>query len=317
MALAIEVDHLSKEYGSLRAVDGISFRVPVGGVFAFLGPNGAGKTTTVEILEGLRRATGGTVSVLGLDPWTDGPRLNPRIGVIPQEFRFFDKITPREAINYYAALFHRTVDADYILERVVLSDKATDRFENLSGGQKQKLGLALALVSDPELLFLDEPTTGLDPQARRAIRAVIRSLHAEGKTIFLTTHYLEEAQLLADQVAIIHHGRIIADGTADSIIAQFGRPPRLRLEGPASLAEILRRRVSRPVTFDQGRIEVEIQAPADVLPVLAAAQESGLPWSNPGTVRDSLEDVFVRMVGEMDEGEVRALPLPTGTGGAR
>ncbi|MCI4347896.1 MAG: ABC transporter ATP-binding protein, partial [Thermoplasmata archaeon] len=201
MSSAIEVENLSKEYGPLHAVDGINFRVPVGAVFAFLGPNGAGKTTTVEILEGLRRATGGTISVLGMDPWIDGRRLHPRIGVIPQEFRFFDKITPREAVEYYAALFGQTVDANELLHRVVLADKATSRFETLSGGQKQKLGLALALVSDPELLFLDEPTTGLDPQARRVIREVIRSLHSEGKTIFLTTHYLEEAQLLADQVA--------------------------------------------------------------------------------------------------------------------
>ncbi|MGA7861167.1 MAG: ABC transporter ATP-binding protein [Thermoplasmata archaeon] len=317
MTAAIEVENLSKEYGTLHAVDGISFRVPVGAVFAFLGPNGAGKTTTVEILEGLRRRGGGTVTVLGLDPWTDGRRLHPRIGVIPQEFRFFDKITPREAIQYYAALFDQKVDVDRLLERVVLSDKATDRFETLSGGQKQKLGLALALVSNPELLFLDEPTTGLDPQARRAIRDVIRSLHSEGKTIFLTTHYLEEAELLADQVAIIHHGRIIADGTSSAIISQFGHPPRLRLEGSAALAEILRRTVARPVTFNEGMIDVEIRTSDDVLPVLTEAQASGLPWSNPTTVRDSLEDVFVRLVGEMDEGEVRAPPLPAGPGSAR
>lgn len=316
MTSAIEVENLAKEYGTLRAVDGISFRVPSGAVFAFLGPNGAGKTTTVEVLEGLRPRTSGSVSVLGLDPWTDGRRLHPRIGVIPQEFRFFDKITPREAIHYYAVLFGRKVDADALLERVVLGEKANDRFENLSGGQKQKLGLALALVSDPELLFLDEPTTGLDPQARRAIRDVIQSLHTEGKTIFLTTHYLEEAELLADQVAIIDHGRIIAEGTADSIIERHGQPHRLRLEGSVALADVLRGTTAHPVTFHQGWIDVEVQSPAEVVEVLTAAQASGLPWANPGTVRDSLEDVFVRMVGEMDEGELRPAPLRSSSEGS-
>ncbi len=308
---AILVQGLTKEYGSLRAVDDVSFRVPEGEVFAFLGPNGAGKTTTVEILEGLRRATTGTAQVLGLDPWTDGHELHPRIGVIPQEFRFFDKITPLEAIAYYAALFGVKADGKRLLEQVVLSDKANDRFEKLSGGQKQKLGLALALVSEPELLFLDEPTTGLDPQARRAIWDVIRSLKAQGRTIFLTTHYLEEAQLLADQVAIIHHGRIIAGGTADDIIARLGRPERLRLEGPPELAEHLRGALDRPVAYEDGRVEVEVGSKADVIRALSAAEASGYPWFGLSTVRDSLEDVFVRLVGRMDEGEVRAAPLPS------
>ncbi len=317
MPRAVEVRGLVKEYGALRAVNGIDFDVEAGSVFAFLGPNGAGKTTTVEVLEGLRRATAGSVSVLGLDPWSQGSELHRRIGVIPQEFRFFEKITPGEAVAYYAALFDRPTLVDAVLERVVLLDKKNDRFENLSGGQKQKLGLALALVSEPELLFLDEPTTGLDPHARRSIWEVIRALRREGRTIFLTTHYLEEAQLLADRVAIIDHGRILTSGTADSIIAEFGRPDRLRLDGPPELAEALRRTTGRPVRYDRGRVEVEVGGREEFVRLLSAAEASGLPWSNVTTVRDSLEDVFVRLVGSMDEGEVRAAALPSGAGGGR
>ncbi|MGB6443053.1 MAG: ABC transporter ATP-binding protein, partial [Thermoplasmata archaeon] len=213
MPEAIEVQHLVKRYGALPAVAGIDFTVRAGTVFSFLGPNGAGKTTTTEILEGLRRRTEGSVSVLGLDPWAEAYALHLRIGVIPQDFRFFEKITPREAVQYYARLFGTSPDPDELLARVQLADKAGARFDTLSGGQKQKLGLALALTNDPEICFLDEPTTGLDPTARRAIWQVIRTLKAEGRTVFLTTHYLEEAELLADQVAIIHHGSIIATGT--------------------------------------------------------------------------------------------------------
>ncbi|MCI4318330.1 MAG: ABC transporter ATP-binding protein, partial [Thermoplasmata archaeon] len=193
--MAVEVNDLRKTYGPLSAVDSISFHVAKGEVFAFLGPNGAGKTTTVEILEGLRARTSGDATVLGFDPWRDAAQLHRRIGVIPQEFRFFEKITPREAVQYFAVLFGVKIDPDELLARVVLSDKADALFDTLSGGQKQKLGLALALVNHPEICFLDEPTTGLDPQARRAIWEVIRTLKREGRTVFLTTHYLEEAQL--------------------------------------------------------------------------------------------------------------------------
>ena len=186
--IRIEVSSLKKYYGQIKAVDGISFSVDEGEIFGLLGPNGAGKTTAIEIMEGLRKKDEGDVKVLGLDPWKDGYKLHQRIGVIPQEFTFFEKITPREAIIYYANLFGVTVDPDEILKEVLLEDSAKVMFDNLSGGQKQKTGLALALVNSPELLFLDEPTTGLDPNARRAIWEVIRGLKAKGKTIILTTH---------------------------------------------------------------------------------------------------------------------------------
>lgn len=224
---AIEVSALEKSYGQLKAVDGISFSVQQGEIFSLLGPNGAGKTTTIEILEGLRQLDKGDVKVMGLDPWTQGYDLHKKIGVIPQGFRFFDKSTPKEAINYYASLFNVSVDADKILDEVILSDSKKMIFENLSGGQKQKMGLALALVNNPELLFLDEPTTGLDPQARRAMWDVIRTLKKQGRSILLTTHYLEEAELLADKVAIMNKGKIIAAGSPQELINKYGSPKKM------------------------------------------------------------------------------------------
>ena len=306
MPAAVEVNGLVKRYGPLAAVDGIRFDVAPGTVFAFLGPNGAGKTTTVEILEGLRRPTSGAVRVLGLDPWRDGAALHRRIGVIPQEFRFFEKITAREAIEYYRSLFGTTVDPGQLLARVELLDKATARFDTLSGGQKQKLGLALSLTNEPEICFLDEPTTGLDPHARRAIWNVIRSLRREGRTVFLTTHYLEEAQLLADRVAIIHHGRIIASGTPDEIIRANGRPSRLRIEAPPALADRLRQELGVAARAEAGHVEVELSDKHDALRVLAAVDRSGLPWERVATEDDTLEDVFVRLVGQMDDGTLKS-----------
>ena len=302
----VEVRGLVKSYGPLRAVDGIDLTVRRGEVFSFLGPNGAGKTTTVEILEGLREPTEGSARVLGLDPRADSARLIRRTGVIPQDFRFFEKITPREAIAFYAGMFGHPKDPDVLLRQVGLEEKANDRFENLSGGQKQKLGLALALVNDPEVIFLDEPTTGLDPQARRAIWEVIRTLRARGTTVFLTTHYLEEAQVLSDRVAIIQHGRIIALGTPEEIIHRYGRPEVLQLEAPPALATLLRKSLALPVRVEGDQVEVEISRKEDVLTVLTAVQASGVPWQRVTTTRDTLEDVFIRLVGKMDEAGARA-----------
>jgi ABC-2 type transport system ATP-binding protein len=302
MGEAIAVRGLTKKYGDLTAVDSIDFTVAEGTVFAFLGPNGAGKTTTVEILEGLRRRTSGEVTVLGLDPWTNGQELHRKIGVIPQDFRFFEKTTPQEAVQYYARLFDVDVDAPALLERVALSDKAHANFDVLSGGQKQKLGLALSLVASPTICFLDEPTTGLDPQARRGIWDVIRQLRREGRTVFLTTHYLEEAELLADQVAIINHGQIIAEGSPSQIIRDHGRPERLSVDGPPSLGEFLKKRLDRAVTITEGHVEIQMRDKSDALVVLQAIESSGIPWTGFATVSDTLEDVFVGLVGRMDDG---------------
>jgi len=305
MANAVEVQGLAKRYGGLYAVDHIDFSVQAGTVYAFLGPNGAGKTTTTEILEGLRKRSDGTVRVLGLDPWTEGYALHLRVGVIPQDFRFFEKITPKEAIEYYGSLFATRPDPAALLEQVDLGDKANSRYDTLSGGQKQKLGLALSLTNNPEICFLDEPTTGLDPQARRSIWEVIRRLKREGRTVFLTTHYLEEAELLADQVSIIHHGKIIAAGTPAEIIKSHGQPERLVFQAGPPLADYLRRTLGVSATSHDGRVEVPLESNRDAVRVLASADSSGLPWDGFSTQQDTLEDVFVRLVGPMDEGALK------------
>jgi ABC-2 type transport system ATP-binding protein len=300
--IPVEISQVTKSYGNLHAVDGVSFSVSEGEVFALLGPNGAGKTTTIEIMEGLRQRDGGDVRVLGFDPWKDGYELHKRIGVIPQEFTFFEKQSPREAINYYADLFGIKVDADDILREVLLEDSAKVLFENLSGGQKQKTGLALSLVNSPELLFLDEPTTGLDPNARRAIWDVIRGLKAKGKTIILTTHYLDEAQKLSDRVAIMNYGRVVAMGTSDEIIELHGSGERLEIHGSEELANYIRANTELKVEFSNGTISIPLQQKIDALAALAAAEQSKMDWGEIHTRRDSLDDVFIKLVsGVVDE----------------
>jgi ABC-2 type transport system ATP-binding protein len=302
----IEVSSLKKYYGNIKAVDGITFSVNQGEIFGLLGPNGAGKTTAIEIMEGLRKGDEGDVKVLGFDPWKDGQKLHKKIGVIPQEFTFFEKTTPREAIIYYADLFGVKPNLDQILKEVLLEDSAKVLFENLSGGQKQKTGLALALVNSPELLFLDEPTTGLDPNARRAIWEVIRGLKAKGKTIILTTHYLDEAQQLSDRVAIMNHGQIVAMGTADEIIEQHGSGERLEIHGSSELANYIAANTELGVDYQKGVISIPLKQKIDALAALAAAEQSNLDWGEIHTRRDSLEDVFVKLVsGRVDDhGEI-------------
>jgi ABC-2 type transport system ATP-binding protein len=307
MVVNVEVANLKKHYGDLKALDDISFSVNKGEVFGLLGPNGAGKTTAIEIMEGLRKRDSGTVKVLGLDPWEKGYELHKKIGVIPQQFTFFEKTSPREAITYYGDLFGISVDPDAILREVLLEDSAKTLYENLSGGQKQKLGLALSLVNSPDLLFLDEPTTGLDPNARRAIWEVIRELKKKGKTVILTTHYLEEAQQLSDRVAIVNHGRIVAYGTVDQIIEQYGSGERLEIQGSEKLSEYLKANTDLKVEYKgKNLISVALKKKIDALAALAAVEQSGLDWGEIQTRRDSLDDVFVKLVsGMVDEhGEV-------------
>jgi ABC-2 type transport system ATP-binding protein len=305
----IEISSVRKSYGDLKAVDGVSFSADEGEIFALLGPNGAGKTTLIEILEGLRKRDEGTVKILGLDPWENGSLLHKKIGIIPQNFTFFAKSTPREAVEYYAILFGVSVDPDEILKEVLLEDSASVLYENLSGGQRQKVGLALALVNSPELLFLDEPTTGLDPNARRVIWGVIRGLKNKGKTIILTTHYLDEAQQLSDRVAIMNHGQIVAIGTADEIIAEHGSGERLEIHGSEKLAAYVKANTDLKVEYDsRGFIRIALNQKTDALTALAAVKQSGLDWGEIHTHEDSLDDVFVKLVrGTMDEhGEITA-----------
>jgi ABC-2 type transport system ATP-binding protein len=303
----VVVGDLQKSYGSLKAVDGISFEVKKGEVFSLLGPNGAGKTTTIEILEGLREKDGGTVTVLGMDPWRNGYELHKKIGVIPQGFRFLDYPTAKEAIRYYATLFGTKVDADELLRRVILEDAGNQYFMRLSGGQKQKVGLALSLVNDPEMVFLDEPTTGLDPAARRAMWEVIRNLKREGRSVLLTTHYLEEAEELADRVAIMNYGKIIAMGTPAEIIAEHGSGEGLTVHAGRELADYITQNSHLKAEYDiNGVVTIHLEQKNDVMIALGIIQESGLPWHTVSTKRDSLEDIFVRMVGEgiSEQGEL-------------
>jgi ABC-2 type transport system ATP-binding protein len=306
--IPVEISSVKKTYGSIKAVDGVSFSVEEGEVFGLLGPNGAGKTTLIEILEGLRKRDEGDVKVLGLDPWENGYALHRRIGVIPQDFTFFEKANPREAVKYYADLFGVSVDPDDILREVLLEDSAGVLFENLSGGQKRKMGFALSLVNSPELLFLDEPTTGLDPNARRAIWDVIRGLRSKGKTVILTTHYLDEAQQLSDRVAIMNHGHIVAIGTADEIITEHGSEERLEIHGTEELAAYVRANTDLKVEYDKGKslIIIALRQKIDALAALAAVEQSGMDWGEIQTRRDSLDDVFVKLVsGKVDEhGEI-------------
>jgi len=220
----VQVEKLSKKYKDTVAVNGISFSLSKGEVFAFLGPNGAGKTTTVEILECLRAPTGGQAKVLDYDvsKRSDQGEIRKRIGVLPQDFNAIDRLTVRENINYFGAMFDHQLDADQLIELVDLKDKRDAQFKTLSGGLKQRVGLAVALVNDPALVFLDEPTTGLDPRARRDVWYFIERLKKQGKTVFLTTHYMDEAEYLADTVSIIDHGQIIASGTPDQLIDTHG-----------------------------------------------------------------------------------------------
>lgn len=215
--LAISVQGLRKSYGDFEAVRGLDFDVRSGEVFGLLGPNGAGKTTTVEILEGLRQATSGQVRVLGMDPMVQTARLKDRIGVCLQATNLPEKLTVAEALTLFAAFYSRTVDGDGLLQRLQLWEKRSAAYGTLSGGQKQRLALAMAMINDPQLVFLDEPSTGLDPQARLEIHKLIEELKAEKRTILLTTHYIEEAERLCDRVAIVDSGRIIAIGTPREI----------------------------------------------------------------------------------------------------
>ncbi len=218
----VVVDGLCKDYGDNRAVDDLSFTIEQGEVFALLGPNGAGKTTTVEILEGHRSRSAGTVSVLGFDPATGGRDYRDRIGIVLQEAGFDEEFTVRELVGLYAKLYSRRRDGDELIDLVGLTDKADSRTKTLSGGQRRRLDLALGLVGAPELLFLDEPTTGFDPSARRLAWDLIASLRNLGTTIVLTTHYMEEAERLADRVAVIQSGRLVALDTPTNLVSTEG-----------------------------------------------------------------------------------------------
>ena len=227
----IKVKSLVKKYGNFTAVDNISFNIKKGEIFAFLGPNGAGKTTTVEMLECLRSATSGSVDVLGFDVKKDDFKIKQRIGVLPQDFSAFEWLTVYENIDYFAQMYPKHRDVDKIIKTLDLKDKRDTLFRDLSGGLKQRVGVAISLVNDPDMVFLDEPSTGLDPKARRDVWDAIKELKKEGKTVFLTTHYMDEAYHLADQICVLHKGQIIAEGTPEDLINRYGGGNTLIIRG--------------------------------------------------------------------------------------
>ena len=232
MSGAISVRDVRKSYGELRAVDGVTFEVGHGEFFGILGPNGAGKTTTLEIIEGLREADGGEVTVLGLRPWPRNPALLPRIGVQLQATSFFERLTAREQIRTFASLYGISAkQADAMLHTVGMAEKADTRGEKLSGGQAQRLSIACALVHGPDLVFLDEPTSGLDPQARRNLWDLLRDINDKGRTVMLTTHYLDEAEILCDRVAIMDQGKILQIGAPAALVRGLDAPTRISVPG--------------------------------------------------------------------------------------
>jgi ABC-2 type transport system ATP-binding protein len=275
---AISVSGLRKTYGHLEAVRGVDFEIAAGEVFGLLGPNGAGKTTTVEILEGYRRRDGGQVTVLGADPEHGGPALRERIGVVLQSSELPAALTVREVHRMFAGYYAHPRDIDEVINLVGLEEKSGSRVKTLSGGQKRRLDLGVALVGDPELAFLDEPTTGFDPAARRTAWELVRSLRALGKTILLTTHYLDEAQQLADRVAVLREGRIVKIGSPAELI------------GVAPRVEIRYR--------DGGRdVVIETDEPTRVLAELTgAAAAAGRELDALEVVRPSLEDVYLDLI---------------------
>jgi ABC-2 type transport system ATP-binding protein len=297
---AIEVDRLTKRYGDLLAINDISFTVRKGEVFAFLGPNGAGKTTSVEIIETIRTPTSGKVTLLGMDVTNKKRDIVRRIGVLPQEFSSFDRITVRETVQYYSRLFsRRSIDIDGLIELVNLKDKTKEQYKNLSGGLKQRVGIAIALVNDPEVVFLDEPTTGLDPRARREVWEVLQGLKKKGKTVFLTTHYMEEAELLADTVAIISKGSIIAMGSPGELIEKNANYLLLTLQSVDEKAfAIVRKMGFEPVHNNHKDIKIRVEHTDDVQKILNAIRDAGALYLGLDVRKPNLEEVFLKLTGE-------------------
>ena len=300
---SISVENLRKSYGDFEAVCGIDFEVSAGEVFGLLGPNGAGKTTTVEILEGIRERTAGTVSVLGYDPQVQANDLKQRIGVCLQATNLPDKITVGEALDLFASFYKRNVNGARLLERLQLTDKRNTWYSKLSGGQKQRLALAMAMINDPQLVFLDEPTTGLDPQVRLEIHRLVEELRAENRTILLTTHYIEEAERLCDRVAIIDEGRIIALGTPREIQARTLGRSRIEILCEEALTErtppIVDGDTKITVSDDGRTISAVAARPAPVVAELVKwIDQQGVELADIHLKRPTLEDVFIELTGK-------------------
>jgi ABC-2 type transport system ATP-binding protein len=297
---AIAVDSLRKSYGDVRAVDGIAFEVKPGEIFGMVGPNGAGKTTTIECLEGLRRADEGRFSVLGLDPQRQGHELRERIGVQLQESSLPDRLKVREVMGLFAAFYRRTADSKALLDQLGLAEKSGAAFGQLSGGQKQRLFIALALINDPEIVFLDELTTGLDPQARRTMWELVKGVRDRGKTVFLTTHYMEEAEELCDRVAIIDHGKIVALDTPWNLIASLDAENRIvfSLDGQVDLASFRAIQGVTRVERSGSRVIIFGREDGLLVRVVMTLDSAKTRFRDLRTEQPSLEDVFLALTGK-------------------
>jgi ABC-2 type transport system ATP-binding protein len=297
---AIEVEDLQKSYGELKAVDGLSFTVEQGEVFGLLGPNGAGKTTTVEILIGLRQRDGGDVRVMGFDPDRESEAVKAQIGVQLQQTQLFPLLSVEEVLKLFASFYSNAAEIESLLTLVGLQERRKAKFQHLSGGQKQRLSLALTLINDPEIVFLDEPTTGLDPQARRQLWDIVEQMREQGKTVLLTTHYMEEAEVLCQRVAVIDHGKILALGTPRELIDEYVPERAIELALPEQTA--LSRLESTPgVTHVDVRDSSALIRTADLRESLSALlQETSDDTLDLDTLRiqrGTLEDVFLHLTG--------------------
>ena len=302
MAHPIEVEGLKKNYGSVEAVRGVDFRVQAGEVFGLLGPNGAGKTTTVEILEGLRTRSSGRVAVLEYDPEVQTRQVKDRIGVCLQSTHLQEKLKVREAIELFSSLYTRTVDGTALLKRLQLWEKREALYSTLSGGQKQRLALALALLNDPQVLFLDEPSAGLDPQARLEIHALIEDLRRERRTILLTTHYIEEAERLCDRVAIVDEGRIVAIGPPREIQDRTRASSTIEMECAQPVqGDVPQWAEAETAVLDEGRTRLSVTSrkPArTVVEMVKWLEANGLELADIRIARPSLEQAFIELTGK-------------------
>jgi ABC-2 type transport system ATP-binding protein len=305
---AIEVDSLAKAYGRLKAVDGVSFSVGAGEIFGMVGPNGAGKTTTIECLEGMRSPDGGEIRVLGLDPRKDGQELRERIGVQLQQSALPDDIKVWEALDLFASYYRKPAAWEPLIEKLEITDKKNARFSKLSGGQKQRLFIALALVNDPELVFLDELTTGLDPHARRSMWDLVRAIRERGKTVFLTTHYMEEAEHLCDRVLVIDHGRIVALDSPADLVRGLKSEIRILFTAKSGLDPAPLKALPGVTRIEQNgeRVLVAGQGDRMICLVINALDAQGVHFRDLRTEQPDLEDVFLALTEEAGlEGKAR------------
>ena len=298
METVIEVRNLVKRYGYLVAVNGIDLEVKAGEVYSILGPNGAGKTTSVEIMECLRIKTSGEVRILGHDIEKGQRDIRKRIGVLPQSFNAFDYLTVKENIEYFGGLFDKGVAAEDLIEAVQLQDKRNVWFTNLSGGLKQRVGVAIAMVNDPDLIFLDEPTTGLDPKARREVWEIIRKLKSQNKTVILTTHYMEEAEVLSDRVAIMNDGKFIAMGTPKQIIEQYGSGSTCVVKGANPAAAEAVRSAGMTLEARDGDLMVKLDNKGSLPRLVGLLSGSEVTYDEVLIKGSTLEDVFLKLTGK-------------------